>query len=296
MMIAPVTVLLENSMCSAATTSTMTNGCSTPGTSASRPSITCASQRAAPVSNTITPSDSPATIRTTPPQSMSRWASFHTSTRSPGRNSSKPPPSASACVGGSMSPPVSSASSGVASHVVIVPAKTAMVQIEALSPDGMSTEQQLDAIRVRTKRMMDDVEPCWSDVLRPLLASHRIRILDPADYTPAVEDFLQDHYRRNIHPVLTPLAFDPGHPFPFISNLSMNLAVVVERDGRMRFARVKLPDVLARFIPIPASIAGQPGDSFALLEDVVKLNVASLFPGVAVRETHLSASSATPTW
>ena len=117
----------------------------------------------------------------------------------------------------------------------------------------MSTEQQLDAIRVRTKRMMEDVARCWSDVLRPLLAAHRIRILDPGDYTPAVENFLHDHYRRNIHPVLTPLAFDLGHPFPFISNLSMNLAVVVEQDGRTRFARVKLPDVLARFIPIPAS-------------------------------------------
>ena len=158
---------------------------------------------------------------------------------------------------------------------------------EAVSPDGMSTEQQLDAIRLRTKRMMDDVERCWSDVLRPLLAAHRIRILDPADYTPAVEAYLHEHYRRNIHPVLTPLAFDPGHPFPFISNLSMNLAVVVEHDGRTRFARVKLPDVLARFIPIPASVVGEAGDSFALLEDVVKLNIANLFPGIAVREAYL---------
>ena len=158
---------------------------------------------------------------------------------------------------------------------------------EVLSPDGMSTEQQLDAIRGRAKRMTDDIERCWSDVLRPLLATHRIRILDPTDYTPAVEAYLHDHYRRNIHPVLTPLAFDPGHPFPFISNLSMNLAVAVEHDGRTRFARVKLPDVLARFIPIPAAVVGRAGDSFALLEDVVKLNVASLFPGVAVRETHL---------
>ena len=133
---------------------------------------------------------------------------------------------------------------------------------EALSPDGLNTGQQLDAIRLRTKRMMDDIELCWSDVLRPLLATHRIRILDPADYTAAVEEYLHDHYRRNIHPVLTPLAFDPGHPFPFISNLSMNLAVVVEHDGRTRFARVKLPDVLARFIPIPASVVGRPGDSW----------------------------------
>ena len=158
---------------------------------------------------------------------------------------------------------------------------------EAMSPDGMSTEQQLAAFRVRTKRMMDDVERCCSDVLRPLLAAHRIRILDPDDYAPAVEEYLHDHYRRNIHPVLTPLAFDPGHPFPFISNLSMNLAVVVEQDGRTRFARVKLPDVLARFIPIPARLVGEAGDTFALLEDVVKLNIANLFPRVAVRETYL---------
>ena len=159
--------------------------------------------------------------------------------------------------------------------------------IEAVSPDGFTTEQQLDAIRVRANRMTDDIERCWSDVLRPLLATERIQILDRTDYTPAVEAYLHDYYLRNIHPVLTPLAFDPGHPFPFISNLSMNLAVVVEHNGRTRFARVKLPDVLARFVPIPTSVAGEAGDSFALLEDVVKLNVASLFPGADVGGAHL---------
>ena len=159
--------------------------------------------------------------------------------------------------------------------------------LEATSPDGLSTEEQLDAIRVRANRMMADIERCWSDVLRPLLAAERIRILDKDDYTPAVTRYLHDYYQRNIHPVLTPLAFDPGHPFPFISNLSMNLAVVVEQNGRTRFARVKLPDVLPRFVPIPASTVGAKGDTFALLEDVVKLNVASLFPSVEVRGAHL---------
>ena len=159
--------------------------------------------------------------------------------------------------------------------------------LEATSPDGLNTEEQLDAIRVRANRMMADIERCWSDVLRPLLAAERIRILDKDDYTPAVTRHLCDYYQRNIHPVLTPLAFDPGHPFPFISNLSMNLAVVVEQNGRTRFARVKLPDVLSRFVPIPASTVGKKGDTFALLEDVVKLNVASLFPSVEVRGAHL---------
>ena len=159
--------------------------------------------------------------------------------------------------------------------------------LEATSPDGLNTEEQLDAIRVRANRMMADIERCWSDVLRPLLAAERIRILDKDDYTPAVTRHLRDYYQRNIHPVLTPLAFDPGHPFPFISNLSMNLAVVVEQNGRTRFARVKLPDVLSRFVPIPASTVGKKGDTFALLEDVVKLNVASLFPSVEVRGAHL---------
>ena len=159
--------------------------------------------------------------------------------------------------------------------------------LEATSPDGLNTEEQLDAIRVRANRMMADIERCWSDMLRPLLAAERIRILDKDDYTPAVTRYLHDYYQRNIHPVLTPLAFDPGHPFPFISNLSMNLAVVVEQNGRTRFARVKLPDVLPRFVPIPASTVGKKGDTFALLEDVVKLNVASLFPSIAVRGAHL---------
>ena len=159
--------------------------------------------------------------------------------------------------------------------------------LEVVSLDGLSTEQQLDAIRVRANRMMADIEHCWSDVLRPLLAAEQIRILDRDDYTAAVTRYLHDYYLRNIHPVLTPLAFDPGHPFPFISNLSMNLAVVVAQNGRTRFARVKLPDVLPRFVPIPASTTRRKGDAFALLEDVVKLNVASLFPGVEVRGAHL---------
>ena len=159
--------------------------------------------------------------------------------------------------------------------------------VEDKSPDGLDPVQQLEAIRRRTARMMDDMGSCWADVLRPTLAEHDVRFLEPPDYSEAVESYLADYFRRNVHPVLTPLAFDPGHPFPFISNLSMNLAVVVEHEQRTRFARVKLPNVLPRFIPLPAAVAGRTGHTFAFLEDVVKENAGVLFPGADVMSAHL---------
>lgn len=78
-----------------------------------------------------------------------------------------------------------------------------------------------------------------------------------------------------------------GHPFPFISNLSMNLAVVVRHNQRTRFARVKLPDVLPRFIQLPAAVSGSVGETFVFLEDVVKENIGMLFPGAEVLGAHL---------
>jgi polyphosphate kinase len=159
--------------------------------------------------------------------------------------------------------------------------------LEDLSPDGLNTTQQLAAIRLRATRMMTDMASCWSDVLRPLLAAEDVRFIERDQYSQVVTAHLRDYFEKHIHPVLTPLAFDPGHPFPFISNLSMNLAVVVRHDGRVRFARVKLPDALPRFIPIPEGLAGTRGDTFAFLEDVAKDNIGALFPGATVLGTHL---------
>jgi polyphosphate kinase len=86
-----------------------------------------------------------------------------------------------------------------------------------------------------------------------------------------------------IFPLLTPLAFDPRHPFPFISNRSKNLAVVVRHNRRTKFARVKIPDVLPRFVPVPCD----DGRAFAFLEDVIRLNLHDLFPEVDVVDAHL---------
>src|SRR5690349_22349661 len=90
--------------------------------------------------------------------------------------------------------------------------------IEDVAPDGYNTEQQLDAMRARAKRMLLDQASVW-DELRALLAAEQITFLDPADWSPQVREHLSGYFSREICPVLTPLAFDPGHPFPFISNL-----------------------------------------------------------------------------
>src|SRR5918993_3258237 len=97
--------------------------------------------------------------------------------------------------------------------------------IEEVSIDGQTTEEQLASIRTHALAQIDDQTACWSQSLRPLLAAEGIHFLEPADYTPAVEAWLSQYFKEHIFPVLTPLAFDPGHPFPYISNLSMNLAL-----------------------------------------------------------------------
>jgi polyphosphate kinase len=159
--------------------------------------------------------------------------------------------------------------------------------IEDISPDGLNTEQQLAAIRQRAQTMMAEVSTCWSASLRPLLAAEGIHFLDIADYTSQITEYLTGYFKTDIFPVLTPLAFDPGHPFPYISNLSKNLAVVVRHGGRTKFARVKVPDMLPRFIPLPEAICRKPGTTFAFLEDVIEQNIQELFPGTEVKGAHL---------
>jgi polyphosphate kinase len=102
-------------------------------------------------------------------------------------------------------------------------------------------------MRTRARKQIDDQAACW-DELRTLLAAEHITFIEPDAWTPQIREFLGTYFTREIYPVLTPLAFDPGHPFPLISNLSKNFAVVVKHGNRTKFARVKVPDVLPRFI------------------------------------------------
>ncbi len=158
--------------------------------------------------------------------------------------------------------------------------------IEDVAPDGFNTQAQLDAMRSRGVRMLHEIGLCWEQ-LRPLLAAERIVLLEPKEWTAEIREYLHTCFSRDICPVLTPLAFDPGHPFPHISNLSKIFAVVVRHAGRTKFARVKVPDVLPRFIPLPERFEVQKALSFVFVEDVIRANMQELFPGTQVKGAHL---------
>ena len=157
------------------------------------------------------------------------------------------------------------------------------------SPDGLTPTAALSAIRQRAATMMRDSAECWDARLRPALLHHGIRLLEPDDYNEKTRRYLNAYFRSEIFPVLTPLAFDPGHPFPVISNRSKNFAVVVRHRRRSRFARVKVPATLPRFIPLPHATAtpGTETRAFAYLEDVIRENLHELFAGFDVAGAHL---------
>jgi polyphosphate kinase len=157
--------------------------------------------------------------------------------------------------------------------------------VETTSPDGLDIDERVDATRRASVQMMRAFAVCW-DELRPLLAEHDVHVLERKDYTPDVHVFLKRQFSAMICPVLTPLAFDPGHPFPLISNRSRNLAVVVRHHRRIKFARVKVPHTLSRFIELPRTLTDG-HRTFVLLEDVVKANIQELFPGVDIVSAHL---------
>ena len=144
-------------------------------------------------------------------------------------------------------------------------------------------DQRATLARGRATAMLDEISEYWAEGLRPALAAEQIVVVDPPEYTEDDKAFIEQYFNVHVCPVLTPLAFDPGHPFPHISNRSRNLAVVVDHRGRTKFARVKVPDLLSRFVALPA----EPGAfRFALLEDVIRENLTQLFPGVRIRTAH----------
>jgi len=157
------------------------------------------------------------------------------------------------------------------------------------SPDGLTPSQQLHAIHDRVSVMLKDMCDCYRKDLLPKLAEHGIYLMNMEQVTVEDRIKLGDLFAREIYPVLTPLAFDPGHPFPYISNLSLSLAVVVKTpDGEERFARVKVPDVLPRLVQIPTGDPqGQEKEvRFVWLEDVIADNLHLLFPGMTVEESY----------
>ena len=153
-----------------------------------------------------------------------------------------------------------------------------LAAVAVASPDGMSPPEQLKAIRARVEGLVDRQVGIYSREIVPALAQAGISLVRGDDVSRKELTQLHTVFREQIFPVLTPLAVDPGHPFPYISHLSLNLAVMVRDPQRrqQRFARVKVPPVLPRFIPAVE------GEQYVPLEDVIAIHLQALFPGMEI--------------
>lgn len=161
------------------------------------------------------------------------------------------------------------------------------------TPDGMTPSGQILAINRELMVHYERFDMCWKQDVLPGLAEAGIRILHYVELGQREREAIQGYFQREIFPVLTPLAFDPTHPFPHISSLSFNLAVLVKDPERGDcFARVKVPDVFPRLVPIPTDenvarqqmgLGGAGGvQQFVWLEEVIAHNLDNLFPGLDV--------------
>ena len=171
-------------------------------------------------------------------------------------------------------------------------------QVEAnimkLSEDGLTPREELAVIRKTAQTLMQDAQQCFQKKLLPKLDKEGIHILDYQKLSKVQKERADKYFKDVVYPVLTPLALDPGHPFPHISNLSLNLAIVIrDKKGKEKFARPKIPDTLPRLIPIKRSSGGERKDGtiphhhyFVWLDQVIASNLNNLFPGLEVVAAH----------
>ena len=151
--------------------------------------------------------------------------------------------------------------------------------------EGLSPAEQLAAVRKAATDVEQTARALWRDEILPALSREGIRVVPHARIDQEARAKLRVDFEDAVFPVLTPLAVDPSRPFPHISNLSLNLAVVVrDTSAREHFARVKVPATLPQLVPVPAGAEG--GHTFVLLEDLVAANLDTLFPGMEILEVH----------
>ncbi len=166
--------------------------------------------------------------------------------------------------------------------------------ISSVSPDGLTPREELAAIRKSSLDLYNNALQHLQRKLLPKLNKEGIHVLDYDKLAKPQKERADTYFREVIHSVLTPLAVDPGHPFPHISNLSLNLAIVIrDPKGKERFARLKVPDTLPRLIPLKRSSGGVRKDGtvprhhyFVWLEQVIIANLGTLFPGMQVISAH----------
>ncbi len=160
------------------------------------------------------------------------------------------------------------------------------------SADGLTPREQLALIGEQTQRIATRHARVFLDSVRPALAEEGIHIVTWADLDEGEQDELSTYFMEQVFPVLTPLAVDPAHPFPFVSGLSLNLAVTVRQpeDGGQHFARVKVPNNVDRFVELRGA-AGDDGDGHAVVrylptEELIAAFLPTLFPGMEIVEHH----------
>jgi polyphosphate kinase len=160
--------------------------------------------------------------------------------------------------------------------------------------DGRSASEQLEVIRPEVRRLVQMIQDLLRNTIRPALEKAGIVILEYGSLEAEERKVMNAYFVEHVFPVLTPLASDPGRPFPHISTRSLNLAVVVgDKQGAENFARIKVPDTLPRLVPVPSatpkgksSVAAPSPKKFVLLEQLIAANLPLLFPGTDIVEAY----------
>lgn len=166
-------------------------------------------------------------------------------------------------------------------------------QVNKLTPDGRTPQQQLNDIHQKLLPTVSEQHKYFEKTLKPELVNFGVHLLNYIDLNQEQRSYLQHYFEERIFPVLTPLAIDRSHPFPYISNLSLNLAVVLKNPETQEdlLARVKVPKLLPRFISLPENLRVRKDDTISTwtgvpLEQVIAHNLESLFPGMDILEYH----------
>jgi polyphosphate kinase len=166
--------------------------------------------------------------------------------------------------------------------------------VHEISADGLTPAEQLAAVRKSATKLMLQARDCLLLNILPALTQAGIHLLDYAELNDKQQAKVSKYFEEIIFPVLTPLAFDPGRPFPHISNLSLNLAILIrDQLGAKHFARLKVPDTLPQLVPIKRSSGSFREDGtapykhyFVWLDQVIVANLGALFPGMEILEAH----------
>lgn len=162
-----------------------------------------------------------------------------------------------------------------------------VAQVTSLSPDGLTAQQQMEAVRKELATLLPETRHYWRHELQPALAEERIYTLDYEQLDTMQRIAMQTYFENEIFPVLTPLAMDLGHPFPHISNRSLNLAVMITDSVHGdRPARVKVPPTLPRLIPVPLVDSQSGNKAFVWIEQVIAAHLNVLFPGFDIWESY----------